>query len=31
MPAYLLNTGPGYLEWRSRELARGEVASAQLA
>ncbi len=31
MPAYLLNTGPGYLEWRSRELERGEVASAQLA
>jgi uncharacterized protein (DUF2236 family) len=31
MPAYLLNTGPGYLEWRSEELARGEVASAQLA
>ena len=31
MPAYLLNTGPGYLEWRRRELERGEVASAQLA
>ncbi len=31
MPASLLNTGPGYLEWRSRELERGEVASAQLA
>ncbi len=31
MPAYLLNTGPGYLQWRSRELERGEVASAQLA
>ncbi len=30
MPAYLLNTGPGYLEWRSQELQRGEVASAQL-
>ena len=23
MPDYLLNTGPGYLEWRSQELARG--------
>ena len=31
MPAYLRNTGPGYLEWRSQELARGDVASAQLA
>ena len=31
MPGYLLNTGPGYLQWRSRELARGDVASAQLA
>ena len=31
MPGYLLNTGPGYLQWRSEALARGEVASAQLA
>ncbi len=31
MPGYLLNTGPGYLQWRSPELARGDVASAQLA
>ncbi len=30
MPAYLLNTGPGYLQWRSEQLARGDVASAQL-
>ncbi|HTQ68820.1 MAG TPA: oxygenase MpaB family protein [Solirubrobacteraceae bacterium] len=30
MPPYLLNTGPGYLEWRSEQLARGDVASAQL-
>lgn len=27
MPASLLNTGPGYLRWRSEALARGEVAS----
>ncbi|HUH81718.1 MAG TPA: oxygenase MpaB family protein [Solirubrobacteraceae bacterium] len=31
MPDYLLNTGPGYLDWRSEQLARGEVASARLA
>jgi uncharacterized protein (DUF2236 family) len=31
MPPSLLNTGPGYLRWRSEALARGDVASAQLA
>jgi uncharacterized protein (DUF2236 family) len=31
MPPSLLNTGPGYLKWRSEALARGDVASAQLA
>jgi uncharacterized protein (DUF2236 family) len=31
MPEALLNTGPGYLAWREQALARGEVASAQLA
>ena len=30
MPPSLLNTGPGYLEWRAPALERGEVASAQL-
>jgi uncharacterized protein (DUF2236 family) len=28
MPAWLRNTGPGYLRWRAKEIARGDVASA---
>jgi uncharacterized protein (DUF2236 family) len=31
MPQALLNTGPGYLEWRSAALGRREVASAAIA
>lgn len=27
MPAWLRNTGPGYLRWRTKEIARGDVAS----
>jgi uncharacterized protein (DUF2236 family) len=27
MPAWLRNTGPGYLRWRAKEIARGDVAS----